>query len=90
MALSGRGTSHSRGQGPGDKGSVAGRQVRAGAVAHDRSENPRHASDGRLTGTAAELREITELLSKLAGLRDNVVLSDKEFIEQKQRLLGGH
>jgi PPE-repeat protein len=37
--------------------------------------------------TAAELREITDLLGKLGRLRDQGVLTDTEFSEQKQRLL---
>jgi hypothetical protein len=35
------------------------------------------------------MREITEVLGKLADLRDNGALTDDEFNEQKQRLLGG-
>jgi PPE-repeat protein len=88
--LSGRGTSDSRGQRPGDERNAPGRQARAGAAPYDRVEKPREVSGGRGTGVAAELREITEVLSKLAQLRDNGALTDNEFIEQKQRLLGGH
>jgi hypothetical protein len=35
------------------------------------------------------MREITDVLSKLADLRDNGALTDQEFNQQKQRLLGG-
>ncbi|MBZ4597969.1 SHOCT domain-containing protein, partial [Mycobacterium avium subsp. hominissuis] len=38
--------------------------------------------------TTAELREITDLLGKLAELRATGALTDTEFAEQKQRLLG--
>jgi hypothetical protein len=51
---------------------------------------PRTESGGGTTGSAAELREITELLRKLGELRDNGVLTDNEFVEQKECLLGGH
>ncbi|HEV7583315.1 MAG TPA: SHOCT domain-containing protein [Mycobacterium sp.] len=47
-------------------------------------------SGGRGGGATAELREVTDLLSKLGRLRDSGVLTDKEFGEQKQRLLSGH
>ncbi|MGO9350291.1 MAG: PPE family protein, SVP subgroup [Mycobacterium sp.] len=36
----------------------------------------------------AEIRELTELLGKLGSLRDSGLLTDEEFNEQKQRLLG--
>jgi hypothetical protein len=35
------------------------------------------------------MREITDVLGKLAELRDSGALTDQEFNEQKQRLLGG-
>lgn len=62
--------------------------MHAGVTAHDRLESPRNVPGSRQSGTAAGLREITELLSKIAALRDNGTLTDKEFIEQKQRPLG--
>jgi PPE-repeat protein len=40
-----------------------------------------------MTGTAAEIRELTELLGKLGVLRDSRILTDEEFNEQKHRLL---
>ena len=45
--------------------------------------------DERPVGAASQMREITDVLSKLADLRDNGALTDQEFNEQKQRLLGG-
>jgi hypothetical protein len=62
--------------------------MRAGPAPYDRVDNSPSASGGRGTGAAAELREITELLSKLGQLRDSGVLTDAEFGQQKQRLLG--
>ncbi|WP_232079081.1 SHOCT domain-containing protein [Mycobacterium florentinum] len=35
------------------------------------------------------MREFAELLGKLGELRDAGLLTDEEFNEQKQRLLGG-
>jgi PPE-repeat protein len=88
MALSGRGTSDSRDRRSGDS-NAPGRQVPA-ASGPDRVDTPRDASGGRATGAVGELREITEVLSRLAALRDNGALTHEEFVEQKQRLLGGH
>jgi PPE-repeat protein len=88
MALPGRGTSDSRDRRAGDKSEASGFQMRAGAAPYDRVDSSPSASGGRATGAAAELREITELLSKLAHLRDSGVLTDTEFSQQKQRLLG--
>jgi PPE-repeat protein len=42
---------------------------------------------GPITGIA-EMREVTELLGKLGGLRDSGILTNEEFNEQKRRLLG--
>ena len=88
MALPGRGTSDARDRRAGDKSEVSGFQMRAGPAPYDRVDNSPSASGGRGTGAAAELREITELLSKLGQLRDSGVLTDAEFGQQKQRLLG--
>lgn len=60
-----------------------GRRVPAGAL-HERGKAPPRTS----TGTTAELREITDVLGKLADLRASGALTDTEFAEQKQRLLG--
>jgi hypothetical protein len=57
--------------------------VRAGVAPHDHVKN----SGGRGGGATTELREVTDLLSKLGRLGDSGVLTDKEFGEQKQRLL---
>jgi hypothetical protein len=40
-----------------------------------------------MTGIAAEIDELTELLGKLGALRDSGILTNEEFNEQKQRLL---
>jgi hypothetical protein len=40
-----------------------------------------------MTGIAAEIREFTELLSKLGDHRDSGLLTDEEFTKQKERLL---
>jgi PPE-repeat protein len=88
MAMPGRGTSDSRR--PGEQSNTPGRQVPAGVAIQDRTETPRSAAGVPATGTAAELREITDVLGKLAELRANGALTDTEFFEQKQRLLGGH
>jgi hypothetical protein len=40
-----------------------------------------------MTGIAAEIEKLAELLGKLGELRDSGLLTDEEFIEQKQRLL---
>jgi PPE-repeat protein len=42
---------------------------------------------GPMTGIAAEIDELTELLGKLGALRDSGILTDEEFNVQKQRLL---
>lgn len=84
MALSGRDKSDSRR--PGEEGDAKGR---AAAAPRPRVEMPSGAPAGRPSGNAAELREMTEVLSKLAQLRDSGALTEHEFIDQKQRLLGG-
>ncbi len=89
MAFPSRAASGSREDRPGDEGGAPGSRVRAGAAVGDREQRSRTASSGRPAGTAAELREITEVLGKLAELRDRGALTDTEFVEQKQRLLGG-
>jgi hypothetical protein len=50
---------------------------------------PETSSDDRAVGAASQIREITDVLTKLAGLRDIGALTDQEFNGQKQRLLGG-
>jgi hypothetical protein len=64
-------------------GGAPGRQ-RAAVVA-----TPETSSEDRATGAASQMREVTDVLSKLADLRNNGALTDQEFNEQKQRLLGG-
>ncbi|OBB94242.1 PPE domain-containing protein [Mycobacterium sp. 852002-40037_SCH5390672] len=83
MATPGRGAPDSRGRRSADPSDTPGRQVPAGGVLQERGQ-PRKAS----TGSAAELREITDVLGKLAELRANGALTDTEFAEQKHRLLG--
>ncbi|BCZ23718.1 PPE family protein, SVP subgroup [Mycobacterium senriense] len=84
MAMPGRGTPDGRGRQPADTSDAPGRQVPAAAALQKRGQSPRSAS----TGTAAELREVTDVLGKLAELRATGALTDTEFAEQKQRLLG--
>jgi hypothetical protein len=84
MSLSGRVAADFRARRPGGKSDAPGVLVPAGGAAHHHVEN----SVGRGGGATADLREVTDLLSKLGRLRDNGVLTDKEFGEQKQRLLG--
>ncbi|OBJ16296.1 hypothetical protein A5653_24435 [Mycobacterium colombiense] len=84
MAMPGRGAPDSRGRQPAGATEAPGRQVPAAAALQERGQSPRSAP----TGTAAELREITDVLSKLAELRATGALTDTEFAEQKQRLLG--
>ncbi|OMB99592.1 hypothetical protein A5739_03455 [Mycobacterium colombiense] len=84
MAMPGRGAPDSRGRQPAGATEAPGRQVPAAAAPQERGQSQRSAP----TGTAAELREITDVLSKLAELRATGALTDTEFAEQKQRLLG--
>ena len=81
MSLAGREGSDSRNR-PGDKVAAV---APAAAASYGRAEKPA----GQGTRTNAELREVTELLGKLADLRASGALTDNEFSEQKQRLLGG-
>jgi hypothetical protein len=83
MSLSGRGAADSRARRAGGKHDAPGVLVPAGVAPHHHVEN----SGGRGGGATADLREVTDLLSKLGRLRDSGVLTDKEFGEQKQRLL---
>jgi hypothetical protein len=80
MAMPGRDTA--RGSQSADRGAPA--RQRAAVLA-----TPEVSSEDRATGAASQMREITDVLSKLADLRDNGALTDQEFNEQKQRLLGG-
>ncbi|ORV49534.1 hypothetical protein AWC05_02340 [Mycobacterium florentinum] len=64
------------------------RRERIGATARAHPA-PSPTAGGHLTGIAAEMREFAELLGKLGELRDAGLLTDEEFNEQKQRLLGG-
>jgi PPE-repeat protein len=81
------GTGVSRGAGKGSKGTGA--AARAGeaastggsAAAGDKGEASQDKPRAVVTGVAAELREF-------AKLRDEGILTDEEYIEQKNRLLG--
>lgn len=79
MALSGRAAPASRRLPDNDGG--PGRPVAARAA---RQEPPRDAS----TGSTAQVREIADVLGKLAELRATGALTESEFAAQKQRLLG--
>jgi PPE-repeat protein len=85
MQLPGRGAANSRDRPPGSKSEAPGILVPAGDAARDRTA----AAGGGPGASTAEVREITDLLGKLGQLRDKGVLTDIEFSEQKQRLLGG-
>ncbi|WP_264078270.1 SHOCT domain-containing protein [Mycobacterium stomatepiae] len=76
--LPGRGASNSRDRRAGGTTDAPGVLVPAGAA-------PRDSAPAR--ANTAELREITDLLGKLAQLRDSGALTDAEFSQQKQRLL---
>jgi PPE-repeat protein len=84
MALPGRGTPDSRSGGSTPARDTHARQIPGGAALQGRGQSARNRSGG----TAAELREITDVLGKLAELRANGALTETEFAEQKQRLLG--
>jgi PPE-repeat protein len=81
------GTGVSRGAGKAAKGASA--AARAGAAATtagnaaagDKGETPKDKPRAVVTGVAAELREF-------AKLRDEGILTDEEYTEQKNRLLG--
>jgi hypothetical protein len=85
MGLPGRGGPDARDRRVAEGSEAAGVQVRAGGP--PRGGEAPAVSGGPSTGTAAQLREITELLGKLGQLRDNGVLSEQEFSDQKARLL---
>ncbi|BBY37933.1 PPE family protein [Mycobacterium mantenii] len=84
MALPGRGTPDPRDRRSTGRSDGPGRPIPAGAVLQERGQTPRQAS----SGAAAELREITDVLGKLAELRASGALTETEFTEQKRRLLG--
>ena len=81
------GTGVSRGAGKAPKGAT--RAARPGAAATtsgsaatgDKDEAPQDKPRAVVTGVAAELREF-------AKLRDEGILTDEEYTEQKNRLLG--
>jgi PPE-repeat protein len=82
MSLPGRGAASSRDRRSENTIDAPGVLVPAGGAPRDR--------DGKLGGagaTTAELREMTDLLGKLAQLHDSGALTDREFSEQKQRVL---
>jgi hypothetical protein len=60
-----------------------GRQQRAGAATREHPGRPQRSPEGSAKEIFAKLRELTDLL------HDSGILSDKEFIQQKQRLLHG-
>jgi PPE-repeat protein len=79
MQMPGRGTTDSRDHRRDKKIDTPDILVPAGAAPREQVGKP--------GATTAELREITNLLGKLGQLRDQGVLTDTEFTEQKQRLL---
>jgi PPE-repeat protein len=82
MSLPGRGAASSRDRRSENPIDAPGILVPAGGATRDRDVKP-----GGAGATAAELREMTDLLGKLAQLRDSGALTDREFSEQKQRVL---
>ena len=76
---------------------VPGARERAGAAAGDpaasgkrssRSPGPPGSPGDPSEGIAAEIREFAEVLGRLGELRASGLLTEEEFTEQKQRLLG--
>lgn len=65
-----------------DKDGAAAVQIRAGAPPYPCAGESPTTSGGRAAGTAAELREITEVLGKLGQLHAGGVLTEQEFSEQ--------
>jgi PPE-repeat protein len=84
MAMPGRDTSRGL-QAAGQRRAAPQERVGMAGVVPTQEGTP----DKRSSGAAAQMREITDVLSKLADLRDNGALTEHEFNEQKQRLLGG-
>lgn len=76
MAMPGRGST------PSDRNATPARPAVVATTAETATEAPPVAP-------AAQMREITDVLGKLADLKDKGALTDQEFNEQKQRLLGG-
>jgi PPE-repeat protein len=64
-----------------------GRRERIGATTRACPAPSPRSPGGPMTGIAAEIGELAELLGKLGVLRDSGILTDEEFNEQKRRLL---
>jgi PPE-repeat protein len=64
-----------------------GRWERIGATTRAYQAPSPRSPGGPMTGIAAEIGELTELLGKLGALRDSGILTNEEFNDQKQRLL---
>jgi PPE-repeat protein len=64
-----------------------GRWERIEATTRACPATPPRLPGGPMTGIAAEIDELTELLGKLGALRDSGILTNEEFNDQKQRLL---
>jgi PPE-repeat protein len=64
------------------------RQERIASVACARPLSTTTSPTGHMTAMAADVHEFAEALVKLGDLRDSGLLTDEEFTEQKQRLLG--
>jgi len=64
-----------------------GRRERVGATTRACPAPSPKSPGGPMTGIAAEISELAEVLGKLGVLRDSGLLTDEEFNEQKQRLL---
>jgi PPE-repeat protein len=63
------------------------RQERFGSIPCARPVSTPTSPSGHMTAMAADVREFAEALVTLGDLRDSGLLTDEEFIEQKERLL---
>jgi PPE-repeat protein len=66
-----------------------GSQERTGSISRSRPVSTPTSPSGHGTAIAADIREFAELLGKLGELRDSGLLTNEEFLEQKERLLAG-
>jgi hypothetical protein len=62
-------------------------QERTGSISHSRPVSTPTSPSGHRTTIAADIREFAEALVTLGDLRDSGLLTDKEFNDQKERLL---
>ena len=65
-----------------------GARERIGVAPRARPSSASTTSGSPAAGIADEIREFAEVLGKLGDLRDAGLLTDEEFNQQKERLLG--